>query len=275
MILSDLVQFYDREGFIMHAVEQVPLAPVSVAGDLALSDLADALAAGWQDFRACPTFGLFFAAVYVVAGWALAHALATRGGLGWLVLAGCGFPLVAPFTAVGLYEVSRRREAGLPVRWWPVLGAVRARGDDQILMMGFVVFIAFAFWVVLARGIFAIFMSNAGLGSDYAALLLSPEGVAMIAVGTIVGGLIALAFFALTVMSLPMLVDRQVDFMTAIIVSLGTVRSNRRVMLAWACVVAGLLLVALLPGFVGLFLVLPVLGHATWHLYRRAVPPGN
>jgi uncharacterized membrane protein len=251
---------------------QVPVAPVTVAADLTVADLGTALGKGWQDFRAHPTFGLFFAAIYVLAGLAIARELVTRDALGWLVLAGCGFPIIAPFTAVGLYEISRRREAGLPVTWGAVLGAVRTRGDDQILMMGFVVFIAFAAWVVLARGIFAIFMSNAGLGSDYAALLMSPAGLAMLAIGSLVGGLIALAFFALTVISLPMLVDRKVDFITAIIVSLGTVRSNPVVMLSWAAFVAVLLALALLPLFLGLFLVLPVLGHATWHLYRRAVP---
>jgi uncharacterized membrane protein len=255
---------------------QAAIAPVTVATDLSLADLRSALAAGWQDFRHHPLFGLFFAAVYVAAGLALANVLANRGGAGWLVLAACGFPLIAPFTAVGLYEISRRREAGLPVSWGPVLGAVRARGDDQILMMGFVVFIAFAFWVVLARGIFAIFMSNAGLGSDYAQLLATASGLAMLGVGTAVGGLIALAFFAITVVSLPMLVDRKVDFITAIIVSLGTVRSNPTVMLGWALLVAVLLFGAMLPMFLGLLVVLPVLGHATWHLYRRAVlAPGQ
>jgi uncharacterized membrane protein len=250
---------------------EVEVAPVTVSGNLEAADLRAALAAGWQDFRAYPAIGLFFAAVYVAAGLALAAVLANRGGIQWLVLAGCGFPLIAPFTAVGLYEVSRRREAGLPISWGAVLGAVRARGDDQILMMGFVVFIAFAFWVVLARGIFAIFMSNMGWGNASLEMFLDGPGLAMLLVGGTVGALIALAFFSLTVISLPMLVDRKVDFITAIIVSLGTVRSNTAVMLTWAAIVAILLLLAMLPAFLGLLIILPVLGHATWHLYRRAV----
>lgn len=251
---------------------QVEVAPVTVSGTLERADLRAALVAGVRDFLACPAFGLFFSAVYVAAGLALAWGLETRGGLHWLVLAGCGFPLIAPFTAVGLYEVSRRREAGLPIGWGDVLGVIRARGDDQILMMGFVVFIAFGFWVVLARGILAIFMSNMGWSNVTPEMFMSGDGLAMLLVGGAVGGLIALAFFAITVISLPMLVDRKVDFITAIIVSLGTVRSNPGVMLTWAAIVAILLALAMLPFFLGLLVVLPVLGHATWHLYRRAVP---
>jgi uncharacterized membrane protein len=256
----------------MHAAEQVPLAPVSVAGNLSLSDLGAALAAGWQDFRQFPAYGLFFSTVYVAAGLALAWAVLARGQPQWFALAVAGFPLVGPFTAVGLYEVSRRREAGLPVSWGPVLTAVRARGDDQIMMIGFILFVAFIFWLFLAHGISAIFLSNAPIGATGADLYLHGPGLAMLLFGSAVGALFALALFSLTVISLPLLVDRKVDFVTAIIVSLGTVRSNARVMLVWAAIIAVLLLLAMLPGFLGLLVVLPVLGHATWHLYRRAVP---
>lgn len=256
----------------MHTAGQVPLAPVTVAGNLAFSDLSAALAAGLRDFRARPVYGLFFAAVYVAAGLALSWAVLARGQPQWLVLAIAGFPIVGPFTAVGLYEVSRRLQAGEPISWRPVLTAVRARGDDQILMIGFILFVAFIFWLFLAHGIAAIFLSTAPIGASGADLYLRGPGLPMLLVGSAVGALFAFALFALTVLSLPMLVDRKVDFMTAIIVSLGTVRSNAGVMLAWALTIAMLLLLAMLPAFLGLFLVLPMLGHASWHLYRRAVP---
>lgn len=255
----------------MNTGGQAQIVPAAVASDLTLSDLRAALAAGWGDFRAYPAFGLFFAAIYVAAGMFLYFALFKQGEIAWLVPIAAGFPLLAPFVAVGLYEVSRRREAGMPMSWRAVLGALRGRGDEQILSMGVILFVAFAFWLMVAHGIFAIFMAESGIGSESMELLRTGAGIMMLLVGSIVGGLMALAFYAITVVSLPMLVDREVDFITAIIVSLATVRSNKFVLLAWAAVIAITLFVAMLPLFLGFLVVLPVLGHATWHLYRRSV----
>ena len=255
----------------MSDVKQAPIAPVAVARDLKVGDLFAALSAGFSDFRACPAFGLFFSAIYVAAGLFLYYALLTRGEVAWLVPAAAGFPLLAPFVAVGLYEVSRRREAGLPMSWGAILGALRGRGDEQILSMGVIVFVAFGFWLMLAHGIFAIFLAESGIGTESLELFRTGAGIMMLLVGGVVGALMALAFYSITVVSLPMLVDREVDFLTAIIVSLATVRSNTFVLLVWAFLIAVLLFVAMLPLFLGLFVVLPVLGHATWHLYRRSV----
>lgn len=250
---------------------QAQVAPATVAGDLKVNDLRTALAAGWRDFAAYPAFGLFFAAIYVVGGIALYIALFIRGEIMWLVPAAAGFPLLAPFAAVGLYEVSRRREAGLPITWRSVLGALRGRGDEQILSMGVIVFVAFEFWLMLAHGIFAIFMAESGIGTQGLELFLTGPGIAMLLVGTAVGALVALAFYSITVVSLPLLVDREIDFITAIIVSLASVRSNTFVLLTWAVLISVSLFIAMLPFFLGLLIVLPVLGHATWHLYRRSV----
>jgi uncharacterized membrane protein len=255
----------------MNATGQAHVAPVTVSRNLAWADLRAALAAGWRDFAACPAYGLFFAAIFVGTGLFLSHALVTRGDTIWLIPAAAGFPLVAPFVASGLYEVSRRRESGLPISWGAVLGAVRRRGDDQLLMMGGFVFVGFAFWMILAHGIFAIFMAESGIGEDSLALFRTAEGLAMLAIGSVVGAVVALVFYAITVMSLPMLVDRDVDFITAIIVSLAAVRSNRVMLLLWATLIAVVLFAAMIPAFLGLFVALPVLGHATWHLYRRTV----
>lgn len=246
-------------------------SPPRAVDDLAWRDLAAALAAGWRDFAAMPRFGLFFGGVYVLAGLAIGWATVTGGNLSWLIPAIAGFPLVAPFVAVGLYEASRRRAAGQPRTWRAVLGALKGHGDDQILSMGVIVFVAFAFWMMVAHAIFAIFVGESGMGRDPLAALLTPEGLAMLAVGSAVGGAMAFAFYAMTVISLPLLVDRRHDFLTAIIASLAVVRRNFAVMLGWAAIIAAVLFVAMLPGFLGLMVALPVLGHATWHLYARAV----
>lgn len=242
------------------------------AGNLQLKDLRAALMAGWDDFLAEPQYGLFFGAIYTLAGIALGYVLIARGEVSWLIPATAGFPLLAPFTAVGLYEVSRRRELGLSISWGNVLGAVRGRGDEQILSMGVIIFVAFGFWVIIAHLVFSIFLVEAGAGSESLSFLLTSLGITMLIVGSVIGAVIALVFFAITVFSLPMLVDKQTDFLTAIITSLSLFRDNLWVLMAWATLIAVLLGSAMMPAFLGLFIVLPVLGHATWHLYRMTKP---
>lgn len=234
-----------------------------------IADLRAALAAGWKDFKVQPAFGLFFAAIFVAGGLALTYFLVARGNFTWLIPAAAGFPLLAPFTAVGLYEVSRRRELGLDMNWPAILGAVRGRGDEQILAMGVIIFVAFGFWVIVAHVVFSIAIVEAGAESETLDFLFTRSGLAMLVVGSAVGGLMALAFFAVTVFSLPMLVDREVDFVTAILTSLAAFRRNLFVLLLWGTLIAGLIFIAMLPAFLGLLVVLPVLGHTTWHLYRR------
>jgi uncharacterized membrane protein len=259
------------------APKRATVVSVRITRPLDIADLKAALAAGWADFRGAAKFGLFFAGIYAGAGLLMGWALFTQSAVAWLVPAAAGFPLLAPFCAVGLYDVSRRREAGLPLAWGGVLSSLKGRGDEQILSMGVIIFVAFGFWLMIAHAIFAIFLSaNAsGSGTESLAFLMSGTGIVMLAVGSVVGALLALGFYAVTVFSLPMLVDRDVDFMTAIITSLSCFRANTHVLLAWAVLIAATLFVAMLPAFLGLFVALPVLGHATWHLYRRAVPQAD
>jgi uncharacterized membrane protein len=249
----------------------LPPPPLQVADDLTLADLGAALGAGWRDFVAMPQYGLFFGGFYVLAGLAIGWFTVTGGELSWLIPAIAGFPLIAPFIAVGLYEASRRRAAGEALSWRAVLGALKGHGDDQILAMGVIVFVAFSFWMIVAHAIFAVFMAESGMGGDSLAALLTPAGMAMLAVGSAVGAVMALAFYGMTVISLPLLVDRRHDFLTAIIASFKVVRGNLAVMLVWAALIAVLLFLAMLPAFLGLVIALPVLGHATWHLYVSAV----
>lgn len=245
--------------------------PRSQIATLTPDDLKAVLRAGWADFRTAPAFGLFFALVYVVGGLGLWFGLGAVGQPVWFVPVAVGFPLFAPFAAIGLYEVSRRLEHGTPLSFGPILGALRGKGDGQLALMAVGVLLAFGFWIILARGVFAIFMSRSGIGFDSLGLLFTVEGIAMLLVGSAVGAALALALFAVTVISLPMLLDREVDFVTAMVSSVQVVQKNPRTMLTWAAIIAGLLFVAMIPAFLGLFVVLPVLGHATWHLYRKAL----
>ena len=245
--------------------------PPEVSHALTDDDLRAALRAGIEDFKAVPVFGLFFAAFYVAGGLGLWFGLFASGQPVWFIPIAAGFPLFAPFAAVGLYEVSRRREAGEPLSWAPILSALKGRGDGQLALMAVGVLIAFGFWVILARGVFAIFLGQSGIGFESMGALFTWSGILMLLVGSVIGGLIALGLFTITVISLPMLLDRDVDFVTAMIASAQTVQANPRTMLRWAALIAGLLFAAMIPLFLGLFVVLPILGHATWHLYRRAV----
>ena len=244
------------------------LPPIKQLGQ---DDLRAALEAGWADFKAAPIYGIFFALVYTLGGIALFFWLRGAADPFWFVPIAAGFPLFAPFAAVGLYEVSRRREAGEELSWGPVLGALRGHNDGQLPVMGVVVLIVFGFWVILARGIFAIFFAQSGVGFDSVAHIFTLPGFGMLLVGGAVGGLLALALFAITAFSLPMLLHRPVDFVTAIITSIAAVQANGAVMLRWGVIIAALVFVAMLPLFLGLLVVLPVLGHATWHLYRRTI----
>ena len=249
-------------------LEKSPLPEIQT---LALSDIGVVLRAGVQDFRRAPQFGLFFSAVYVVGGFVLIWLGA--GHVSWTLATSLGFPLVAPFAAAGLYEVSRRMEADQPLEWSGVLGIVWNERTRQLPWIGAIIVIYFLFWTFLAHMIFALFMglstmTNVSQSSD---VFLTFNGLAMIAVELGVGAVLAFLLFSMTVVSLPLVLDREVDFVTAMLTSIMAVRANLLVMFVWASLIAVLSIIALLPWFLGLMLVLPIFGHATWHLYRRVL----
>ncbi len=246
-------------------------APLPLIGTLTLHELWTCLKMGLADFRRAPVFGLFFSAVYVVGGFILLWIGA--GHVTWTLATALGFPLAAPFAAVGLYEVSRRLEADLPLAWRDVLGVVWAERGRQIPWMGAIIVFYFLFWTFLAHMIFALFMGVSAITniSTDLSILWTPAGLRMITAEVLVGAVLAFLLFALTVVSLPLLLEKEVDFVSAMILSVRTVLANLAVMLVWAAVIAVLSFAALLPWFLGLMVVLPVLGHATWHVYRRAL----
>ena len=235
--------------------------------------LRDALVRGWRDFRHFPFFGLVTAAVYVAAGWGIWAITRWTGQSYWMVLAVFGFPLIGPFSAVGLYEVSHRIDQGLPLNKREIFGVILSQSKRQLPSICAIIIVVLLFWFFLGHMIFALFlglstMTNVSSSFD---LYLSAEGLTMLAVGTAVGAAFALLLYMITVIALPLLLDREVDFITAMITSFQTVQENFAVMMLWAAVIALSTLLALIPGFLGLFVVLPLFGHATWHLYKAAV----
>ncbi|MFN3723838.1 MAG: DUF2189 domain-containing protein [Paracoccaceae bacterium] len=247
--------------------------PASDIAELHLSDLRAALVAGWRDFLAAPLFGLVFSLVYVAAGWLITYALLAKGQVWWTIIAGAGFPILGPFIACGFYEVSRRLEVGQPLDFAGVAGVIFSQKDRQIPSMAAVVVVFFLFWNFLGHMIFAVFLGHATMTniSSSLAVFQTTQGVMMLVVGTAVGAAFAGTLFALTVVSLPYLLDREVDFITAMITSFSVVTQNPLTMLVWGLLISILLFVGMALWFLGLFVVLPVLGHATWHLYRRAL----
>lgn len=262
-----------------------PYRPASVRHDIAadripdpaligIDAIGDSLRAGWRDFRRAPAFGLFFSLFYVLGGLVLAAVALAMGQEWWLIPFVVGFPLIAPFAAVGLYEVSRRIESGLPLDWRSVVGVVFAQKDRQVPSMAMVILLMFMFWVFVAHTTFAMFMGVQSLTNITSSpeLLLQGRGLVMLAVGTVIGAGFAAVLFAMTVAGLPLLLDREVDFISAIIASIGAVTANPLVMILWAAVIAAILFAGILPLFLGLFVALPVLGHASWHMYRHLLP---
>jgi uncharacterized membrane protein len=240
-----------------------------------IADLMDVLAGGLRDFGAYRTDVIFLCIIYPLAGLLLASVAFGYDMLPMLFPLASGFALIGPVAAVGLYEMSRRREQGVDITWADAFGVVSAPAFGAILVLGVILLAIFLLWLAAAYAIWLITLGPvppASVGAFVHEVLTTGAGRTMIVVGVSVGFLFALVVLAISVVSFPLLLDRDVGLYTAVATSVRTVLTNPGPMAAWGLIVAGGLVLGSLPVLLGLIIVMPVLGHATWHLYRKVVP---
>jgi uncharacterized membrane protein len=241
---------------------------------IGFADLRVAIERGLDDFLAQPTHVIFLAIVYPLAGLFLARLAFGYKILPLLFPLASGFALVGPFLALGLYEMSRQRERGVAVTWRDALGVFRCPSLDAILALGLILVVLFLVWIAVAQSLYQALFGYAppeSLSGFLTDIVTTRNGRILILAGNAIGLAFALAAFLISVVSFPMLLDREVGVVVAVSTSVMAVVKNPVVMLAWGLVVAVSLAVASLPAFIGLAVVVPVLAHATWHLYRRVV----
>jgi uncharacterized membrane protein len=252
-----------------------PATGVPAVRAATFGDLAAALGAGWRDFRAAPAFGVAVGLLYALFGWVIVVATETPVLRGLTFPLFGGFVLVGPFAATILYEISRRRELGLPFGLADARAIVAGTARRSLTVLGLALVLWLGIWSRAAVFIYAIYF---GIGAPpflemLPELVTTRRGLEFLLWGHLVGAAFAAVAYAMSVLSFPFLLDRDADLVTAIITSFKAVIASPAVMFAWALAIAAITVAATLPAFLGYAVALPVLGHATWHLYRRLVGP--
>ncbi|NJO36809.1 MAG: DUF2189 domain-containing protein [Rhizobiales bacterium] len=240
---------------------------------IALADLQDALARGVDDFQAMRTYVIFLGIVYALVGLVLIRLTFSYRLVQLVFPLISGFALIGPFVSLGLMELSRRRAAGLDTNWARMIGVVRTASSSVILALGFLLLVTFIVWIAVAMSIYEATFGTEPLDLPQflTELFTTGHGWMLIILGNGVGALFALFVLAISVVSFPLAVDRKVDFPTAILTSIRAVAMNPIPMLAWGLIVGAAFLIGAIPLFIGLAIALPILGHATWHLYTKVV----
>ena len=268
-------QAVERAGHSLRRPAETRYGPLPAVRRIEVADLRDVLASGLSDFAAYRTDVIFLCIIYPVVGLVLASLAFGYGMLPLLFPLASGFALIGPVAAVGLYEMSRRREQGVDITWADAFGVVRAPAFGAILVLGLVLLAIFLLWLAAAYGIYLVTLGPeppASLGSFVRDVFTTGAGWALLVVGVGVGFLFAVLVLTTSVVSFPLLLDRDGGLYTAVATSVRAVLVNPLPMAVWGLIVAGGLVLGSIPVFLGLIIVMPVLGHATWHLYRKVVP---
>lgn len=244
---------------------------------ISIDDVLDALRRGFDDFLVKPSHVAFIVIIYPLIGVLLA-AWTSAGGHAWPMLFPLmsGFALVGPFAALGLYEISRRREAGLDTSWIHAFDVRHSPALPSIAVVGIMLVAIFIAWLLVAQALYVQAFGttpHASLASLIRDIFYTERGLVLLFAGNAIGFLFALLVLCTTVIAFPLLLDRDVGAYEAIHASVLAVAANPLEMAAWGLLVAALLAIGSLPVFAGLIVVLPILGHATWHLYRKVVEP--
>ncbi|MTH97063.1 DUF2189 domain-containing protein [Roseibium sp. RKSG952] len=248
--------------------------PAPIVNKITFNDVVDALASGIDDFKRAPAYGVAIGAFFAVGGLLV---VLTASALNMSYLSyplAVGFVLIGPFAAVGLYEISRRLSADEEVSLPKILGTMWAQKSRELSWMAFVVLFIQIMWMYQVRLLLALFLgfkSFASFEEFVVQVVSTPEGLMFLAIGHLVGAALSLVLFTLTVVSFPLLMEQDRDFITAMITSVRAVVTSPVPMIGWAVIVTLTVLVSMAPGFLGLLVTLPILGHTTWHLYKRCV----
>ncbi len=260
-----------------HVIAGAGESPAQLAvRTVTLADLKEALRKGVEDFSAMPSHAVFLCLIYPIAGLVLGRLAIGYDVLPLLFPLMAGFALVGPFAAIGLYEMSRRREQGLDISWRHILDVRHRPTFGAIVILGLLLMAIFLVWIAVAQSIYVAtfgYLPAASMPDFLERVLTTPAGWTLIVVGNGVGFLFAVVVLTISVVSFPLLIDRDVGAAGAILTSVRVVLANPAIMAAWGLIVAALLVLGSIPLLFGLAVVMPVLGHATWHLYRRAVEP--
>ncbi len=229
------------------------------------------LAAGWRDLWSAPVKSLSYGAIFAAAAYAFVFQLSRTNALPLMLPIAGGFLLVGPLLAVGLYEISRRRERNQETSFRNIVAAVKGSGG-QLAFFGVLLLLLYFFWMQVASLLFMLFFGNADIPpaeNFVPTLLFQPHGLGLLVTGTAVGAVFATIAYAVSAIAVPMLLDRKVDVITAVSASVKAVDLNRPAMILWAVLIVGLIAMGFAALFVGLAIAFPLIGHATWHAYRE------